>query len=90
MIHQIYHHKDVYFGGGNAAATGEEDVDTSVATVNIVGGEIYGNVYGGANTSVVYGTTNVNIGINASSVTGLTKDDIYIKGTIFRRWRSKC
>ena len=71
------------FGGGNAAQTGLASTDNSHATVNIVGGTIYGNVYGGANTSVVYGTTNVNIGINASSVSGLTKDNIFIGGTIF-------
>ena len=53
------------FGGGNAATTGVEGTNTSTATVNIVGGEIYGNVYGGANTSIVYGRTFVNIGSSA-------------------------
>ena len=71
------------FGGGNAAPTGLESTDNSIATVNIVGGSIFGNVYGGANTSVVYGSTDLNIGINASNVTGLEKGNIYIKGTIF-------
>ena len=49
------------FGGGNAAATGAAGVNDSVATVNIVGGTIYGNVYGGANTSIVYGRTQCKI-----------------------------
>ena len=71
------------FGGGNAAETGLQNANNASATVNIVGGNIVGNIYGGANTSVVYGETNVNIGINASSVLGLEKDDIFIGGTIF-------
>lgn len=71
------------FGGGNAAATGILANNDSTATVNIAGGSINGNVYGGANTSIVYGSTNVNIGINAVKVSGMTADDIYIKGTVF-------
>lgn len=74
------------FGGGKAAMTGLENSNTSVATVNIAGATIYGNVYGGANTSIVNGSTLVYIGYNAiptSSSATLTKDDIYIKGTIF-------
>lgn len=53
------------FGGGNAAATGLGSNNNSVGTVNIAGGKIYGNVYGGANTSVLYGNSIVNIGIDA-------------------------
>lgn len=75
------------FGSGNAAATGAKGLDTKAETiVNIVGGEIFGNVYGGANTSVVYGKTNLNIGIHAANTedkNGLKKGNIYIKGTIF-------
>ncbi len=71
------------FGGGNAAATGEVGSTTSTATVNIVGGEIYGNVYGGANTSIVYGKTFVNIGTEAVNNSDLEEDDIYIHGTVF-------
>lgn len=71
------------FGGGNAAATGSQDVNNSVATVNIVGATIYGNVYGGANTSVVYGQTNTNIGTTAVNDNTLTEGDISIVGTVF-------
>ena len=85
------------FGGGNAAATGcNEDItnnnneviytcslpNSSTSYVNIAGGTIGGNVYGGANTSVVYGETFVNIGYNTISNT-LTKGDIDITGTVF-------
>ena len=71
------------FGGGNAAATGTENSNNSTSTVNIVGGTVYGNVYGGANTSVVYGTVYVNLGYNAVGNNTLTKSDIYVVGTIF-------
>lgn len=75
------------FGSGNAASTGfNGNNNGSRSVVNIVGGKIYGNVYGSANTSVVYGKSNLNIGINAAktkNITNLKKGDIYIKGTIF-------
>ncbi|MBQ6539094.1 MAG: hypothetical protein IJL76_02325 [Bacilli bacterium] len=72
------------FGSGNAAATGEVSPATSKANVYITGGTIYGNVYGGANTSVVYGNTNVYLGTEAmpSGVT-LTEADLHIYGTVF-------
>ena len=71
------------FGSGNAASTGIEGVDTSKATVNIVGGTIYGNVYGGPKMAVVYGTTDTNIGTSAVARSGLLEDDIHIYGTVF-------
>lgn len=71
------------FGGGNQAATGSEKNDNSLSTVNIVSGEIHGNVYGGANTSVVYGTTQTNIGFDAVNDTSLERGDLHIYGTVF-------
>ena len=71
------------FGGGNAAATGTKDNNNSTGIVNIVGATIGKNVYGGANTSVLYGTTTVNIGINASSKKTLIQSPINIGGTVF-------
>jgi len=71
------------FGGGNAAATGTNVSNNSVATVNIAGGTMYGSVYGGANTSVVYGTTNLNIGAGVATSTNVTKGPIAITGTVF-------
>ena len=85
------------FGGGNAAATGcESDIknlsnvviqactnpNSSTSIVNIAGATIGGNVYGGANTSVVYGETFVNIGTNTVT-DNLTKGNIAITGTVF-------
>ena len=70
------------FGGGNKAATGLT-TNNSTSTVNIVGATIYGNVYGGANTSVINGNTIVNIGNSVPNINDLTKGDIYIKGHIF-------
>ncbi len=74
-------HTGSVFGGGNQAATGTAN-DSITSTVKIVGGTIYGNVYGGANTSVINGNTSVNIGYQALDNT-LTKSDIYIKGHVF-------
>lgn len=71
------------FASGNDAATGSSATNDSSATVNVVGGTIYGNVYGGANTSVVYGKTYVNIGTNVVSNTDLLESNINIKGTVF-------
>ena len=71
------------FGGGNAADTGTELNDNSVVTVNIAGATIGGNVYGGANTAKIYGSTVLNIGKNAVNKQGLTTGNISITGTIF-------
>ncbi len=70
------------FGSGNSAGTGSTNT-SKVATVNIVGGTVYGNVYGGANTSVVNGMTDVNIGTSAVNKAGLTEGDIWIRGTVY-------
>ena len=70
------------FGSGNSAGTGSTN-STKTATVNIVGGTVYGNVYGGANTSVVNGVANVNIGTSAVNQSGLTEGNIWIKGTVY-------
>ena len=71
------------FGGGNAAITGKESDNSANSIVNIAGATIEGNVYGGANTSVVYGTTNVNIGSDVVTDNTLVKSDIIINGTVF-------
>ena len=86
----ITHH---LFGGGNAAQTGCADdvvvsgntvchANQSYSKVNIAGATIGGNVYGGANTSVVYGETFVNIGKDMIEK-NLTKGNIHISGTVF-------
>lgn len=74
--------KESVFGGGNQGAIGTEDANNSTSTVNISAGTIGKNVYGGCNTSVVYGETYVNIGANATTV-ALDRNDISIGGTIF-------
>lgn len=71
------------FGGGKAAVTGTEENNNSQSTVNIVGGTIYGNVYGGANTSKVFGITNTNIGYVTVGNDSLQKANILITGTVF-------
>ena len=71
------------FGGGNAAYTGDEGTNNSIANVNIAGGTIHGNVYGGANTSKVFGSTIVNIGDGVVLNHNLTEGNIVIGGTVF-------
>lgn len=68
------------FGGGNAANTGTEETNNSISNVNIAGATIHGNVYGGANTAVLYGTSNVKVGYNQSDY---VRTDIQIDGTVF-------
>lgn len=67
------------FGGGNAANTGTKETNQSVSHVNIKGASIHGNVYGGANTAVLYGTVELNIGLKEESA----NSSIMIDGTVF-------
>lgn len=54
--------KNVY-GSGNSANTGDNsNNNNAISKVNILGGTILGDIYGGAFSQVVYGTTVVNIG----------------------------
>ena len=71
------------FGGGNSGAVGEQGIDASTTTVNILGASISKNVYGGCNTSVVYGETYVNIGSSAAETDTLKRNNIEIDGTVF-------
>lgn len=71
------------FGGGNQAETGNELLKNSLSSVNIVGATVGKNVYGGANTSVVYGKTQTNIGYNAVNDSSLEGGNIKISGNIF-------
>lgn len=71
------------FGSGNAASTGVTGSGTSKSIVNLVGGTIYGSVFGGANTSVVNGETHVNIGTHAVNKSGLKESNIKIVDTVF-------
>ena len=72
------------FGGGNQAYTGTQANNNSTSTVNIMSGTIYGNVYGGANTSVIYGNTVVNIGKDTiANNSNLVSGNLFIKGHVF-------
>lgn len=72
------------FGGGNHGAVGSENSDNSIANVDIVGATVGKNVYGGCNTSTVYGETKVKIGASAVGLTSLPDiGDVSIGGTIF-------
>ena len=71
------------FGGGNAAVTGDELIGGSHSNVKVAGATIHGNVYGGANTSVVYGGTSVDIGADVTTTNEITRSNILINGTVF-------
>lgn len=91
------------FAGGNNSSTGTTDtnpnkdldnkpVEKATAVADIAGATIGQNVYGGANTSVIYGDTVINIGNEAiksyytsisESVPSYTQGKIYIGGTIY-------
>ena len=71
------------FGGGNAAATGTEGISNARSIVNIVGGNITGDVYGGGNTTVIHGSTELNIGYNAANNSDLIMGNVNITGTVF-------
>ena len=64
------------FGSGNEANTGSASNHTT-STVNLAGGLVQGDVYGGAYSKVVYGYTNVNVG--ASTVLATIRDKATIK-----------
>ena len=74
------------FGGGNSASSGSGEAAANT-NVYIAGGTIYGDIYGGANTSTIYGNTNVKIG--KYTLEGLfdenynNYENIDIKGTVF-------
>ena len=72
------------FGGGDAAPNGtQQSQNPSLVKTYITGGTITGDVYGAANTSVVYGDTEVKIGADAVNNNSLTPGTIYIGGTVF-------
>ena len=71
------------FGGGNAAPNGTTNDSDSVVTTLITGGNIAGDVYGAANTSVVNGNTSVKIGKNAVNDSNMLDGNIHIGGTVF-------
>ena len=66
------------FGGGNAAANGTTSSNNSIVTTLITGGTIRGDVYGAANTSVVYGDTFVKIGATVVNDNSMIMNEKYI------------
>ena len=88
------------FGGGNAAETGNKYIDgatgketgDALVIVDIAGAVIGENVYGGANSSVIYGSTVINIGLEAindyyastnQAARSFVRGKVDIGGTIF-------
>ncbi len=83
-VYGVSNIKKNVFGGGNHGAIGEEGKDSSTVKVHLAGAKVGGNVYGGCNTSVVYGVTEVYIGKSAlQEHEGVIPGDISVTGTIF-------
>ncbi len=79
--------KNNLYGGGNAAETGVSGNDV-FATVDIAGATINGNIYGGANSSLINGSTVTNIGNSAinkyySQNKNYKQGKIQISGTVY-------
>ena len=70
------------YGGGYKSAIGKQN-NLGSATINIAGGTINNDINGGSEQSIVYGTTNINIGKDAMEDSTLTAGNIEIKGTIY-------
>ena len=70
------------FGGGYKTDIGKSGAEGST-TINIAGGNILPEVYGGSNNGVVYGNTNINIGKDAVTDQTLTARAINLKANIF-------
>lgn len=68
------------FGGGNAAETGTSSNNDSVSTTVLSGGNVSGSVYGGANTSKIWGIVKLYVGDNEYES---KYNDIVIGKTLF-------
>ncbi len=82
------------YGGGNRAPIGDVDTNASGALVaaravgltyvNVVGGDVFENVYGSGNASFVYGSTYVKVGDYAKTeLKDTATRQLYIKGSVF-------
>ncbi len=74
-------HGELY-GGGLGTEIGRNDAVGST-TINITGGTIQNDINGGSKGSIVYGTTNINIGKDAVTNDTLTAGNIVINGNIY-------
>ena len=70
------------YGGGYRSAIAKSG-DTGSTTINISGGTINRDIFGGSEDSVVYGETNINIGKDAVTDDSLTSGNINIRGIIY-------
>ncbi len=68
------------YGGGNYGIVGDRNKTTATAKIDILGGTIDGNVYGGSYQTNIYGSTNINM--SAGAVKGTIYGGSNTKGTI--------
>lgn len=70
------------YGGGYKSAIGKSG-NTGSTTINITGGTIENDINGGSEDSIVYGTTNINVGKDTVTDDTLVAGNINIKGNIY-------
>ena len=69
------------YGGGNFGIVGPPDATAATAKIEILGGTIDGNVYGGANQNHIYGQTLINV--KGGQVKGAVYGGSNQKGTVY-------
>ena len=70
------------FAGGYKSNIGKADISGST-TIKVVGGTINNDINGGSEEGIVYGTTNMYIGVDSFIDATLTAGSVEIKGTIY-------
>ena len=70
------------YGGGYKTDIGKSD-NSGSTTINISGGTINKDLFGGAEGAVVHGITNINIGVDAVSDNSPVAGNINIRGNIY-------
>ena len=61
IINENAHILNSIYGGGNIGTVGSSSGTNATAVIDILGGTIDKNVYGGSNSNSIYGTTTINI-----------------------------
>lgn len=80
IINDKAHILNSVYGGGNYGIVGTSGRTTATTKIEILGGTIDGNVYGGANQNNIYGSTNIDV--KAGQVKGAVYGGSNSSGTI--------
>ncbi len=81
IINDSAHIMNSVYGGGNYGIVGDPSYTTANAKIEILGGTIDGNVYGGANQNNIYGATTIDV--KDGQVKGAVYGGSNTTGTVF-------